>query len=177
MAIIHFDVVKRSHCPPTLWLRTQLTAGCSNPADFPPLVQASLAVKGRAGSQSGLQDKVSFIVYTTGIQVATVLTCGVHRQTDLFSTWPLHEAGSSNTSTTASIFLLLQSVSHGARGTADSPAGQFVFPHDTVLHHTLTVCTHIHHQPLPCAYHSVVEDTRIHWSATTAGAAILGVAA
>lgn len=32
----------------------------------------------RAGGDSGLQDKVSFTVYTTGIQVATVLASGVH---------------------------------------------------------------------------------------------------
>lgn len=45
-----------------------------------PLVQASLAVKRRAGCDFGLQDKISFTVYTTGIQVATVLASGVHLQ-------------------------------------------------------------------------------------------------
>lgn len=39
---------------------------------------------------------------------------------------------------------------HGACGTAHAPAGQSVSLHGTVLHHTLTVCAHIHHKPFPC---------------------------
>lgn len=41
---------------------------------------------------------------------------------------------------------------HGASGTADSPAGQSVLSHGTILHITLTVCAHIHHEPFPCLY-------------------------
>lgn len=39
---------------------------------------------------------------------------------------------------------------HGACWTAHAPAGQSVSFHGTVLHHTLTVCAHIHHKLFPC---------------------------
>lgn len=48
---------------------------------------------------TGFMSKVLYVLLTTDLQ------------TDLFPIWPSHEAGSGNTSATASVFLLLQTVS------------------------------------------------------------------